>query len=206
VSILDAIYDAIDDEEAMTRLPTVLAAETRSRSCTLQIFSPKAEFVEFHTSYFSASIVEHYVKNDLQKLDIWGHVGRKPAFLGKLINYDNLMAVDEFRNSEFYNQTYRPFGDDTARCIGGCIPSDDYELTIGFHRAGSDRSFDAEQFERARAITLHLRRLFVARAALRKVRDKAAQISAALDAPRWASSASTSTAELSMLMRRAWTF
>jgi DNA-binding CsgD family transcriptional regulator len=183
LSVLDDIYDAVADEEALARLPAALASGVGSRSCVIQLFGPDGRLADHQFSYFSAEHFEYYSRNELYKFDKWVEIGRRSDVLGKAFNSDDFIDPSEFRRSIFYNELFRTHGDDTARTLGSCFSLGDHVLTVGLHRGFGDKAFEADQLGQLRNITGHLRRLFVTRIVLERAKDQANQLASALDAP-----------------------
>jgi DNA-binding CsgD family transcriptional regulator len=181
--VLDDIYDALSDDEAMAGLPAALAGGVRARSCVIQLFSPDNRLVDHQFSYFTPSLFEYYAQNAMYKLDPWRSIGARRGAFGTAVNSEDILDIEEFRRSIFFNEVFRAFGDDTARCLGGCFPIDDHILTIGLHRAAGENSFEADQLGWLQNVSGHLRRLFAARLALGRANARADQLAAALDAP-----------------------
>jgi DNA-binding NarL/FixJ family response regulator len=183
VSILDDIYDAVGDDEALARLPGALASEVGSRSCVIQLFSPEGRLVDLQFSYFNAENFDHYVENELYKFDTWVAIGTRSDLRGTAFNCDDFLDLEGFLRSPCYNEIFRSWGDDTARLIGGCFPIEDHTLVVGLHRAFGDEPFEPDQLGRLQDVTGHLRRLYVARQVLGRANARAHQLEAALDAP-----------------------
>lgn len=54
-----------------------------------------------------------------------------------------VVDAEAFRSSVFYNELYRPLGDDTARCLGVVLDRPQGHLAIGLHRAYGQTAFEA---------------------------------------------------------------
>ena len=183
MSLLDEIYDAVGDDDALARLPAALAREVQARSCVIQLFSPDGRLVDHQFSYFDAGHFEYYTRNELYKFDTWVEIGTRPDVLGAAFNSDDFLDAEEFCRSIFYNELFRTHGDDTARVLGACFSIGDHVLTVGLHRAFGDQAFEDGQLGRLQNVTGHLRRLYLARRALGQANARADQLAAALDAP-----------------------
>jgi PAS domain-containing protein len=183
VSILDDIYDAVGDDQALARLPAALAGDVGARSCVIQLFSQDGCLVDLRFNYFTAENVDLYIERELYKFDTWMEIGRRPDLRGTAFNCDDFLSLEEFLRSPCYNEIFRSWGDDTARLIGGCFSIEDHTLTVGLHRGVGDKRFEAGQLCRLQNITGHLRRLYVARQVLGRANARASQLAAALDAP-----------------------
>ena len=184
MSILDDIYDAMTDDQALARLPCALSADVGARSCVIQLFSDKGDLVDRYFDYFASEHFEFYAENALYKMDNWQGFARSPDLIGNAVNFDEHIGLDEFRRTLFYNEFFRAYGDDTARCLGGCFPIGEEVVVLGLHRAGGDHPFQPSQLSRTQEMADHLRRLFAARQALGRARCENAELAAALDAPR----------------------
>jgi len=183
LSILDAIYDAVGDDHAFGRLPAALSTELGSRSCLMHVLTPEGQLAESLFNYWQSEQFKYFVENNLVGLDEWHHFGLEPNMFGRQFNYDDYFSTEHFLRSPIYNEFFRTFGDDTARCLGMATPVEDQVLLVGLHRPARDRPFDRGQLARLQELTGHLRRLVAARAALARGRKTIDQLAAALDAP-----------------------
>ena len=86
VSILNDIYDAVGDDEALARFPAALASKVQARRSVLQLFSPAGNLVNLQFSPRSVSLdtVRNQIKALLQKTDAT-RLGELIALLARTI-------------------------------------------------------------------------------------------------------------------------
>jgi len=183
MSILDDIYDAVADEDALARLPGALSNELQARSCLVELFSPNGDLVNCSFNNFKPEIFEFYIDNEMYKFDVWIELGKRPTLFNTIVNSDDFFDINTFRQSVMYNEMFRLYGDDTARFLGGCFSVGDHTLVVGLHRALGQETFAPGQISHLQDISAHLRRLFTARQTLGRANARADQMAAALDAP-----------------------
>jgi DNA-binding CsgD family transcriptional regulator len=183
MAILDDIYDAVVDDEALARLPAALARKIGSRSCLIQLLDPGGRLVNLEFNYFSPANMKEYRQKELYKFDTWAKIGMSPGVFGFTVNVDQYISDEDYLTSTCYNEIFRPWGDDTGKLIGFCRPLDDHILTVGLQRGLGDKAFEAGHLGRLRSISDHLSRAFAARQALARANSRALQLTAALDAP-----------------------
>jgi DNA-binding CsgD family transcriptional regulator len=182
--MLDDIYDAVGDDEAYRRLPGLIAKDIDSRSCVLQVFSKEGELTEFGYNHFTDELFSHYAENKFYEIDHWLNFVKARQTFSIVTNFDQLIPIQEFHQTDFYNDLFRFFGDDTARCLGGMFPMGEEMFLFGLHRAGKDKAFDEDQVANMQALAPHLVRMLRARALLDRERHNAQHIKNGLDSIR----------------------
>jgi DNA-binding CsgD family transcriptional regulator len=182
MDIISSIYEALTDEESFQALPERLAASAGARSSTIQVFSPDGPLSEMAVSHFTPEMFEFYVVSEMWRHDIW----RVPTERRETVN--SFTLVDEFvppsvlQSSTFYNEFLRPFGDNTAHCIGGSLKlSGGSSAVIGLHRPLGAEPFSPADLQILAPLVPHLQRLFEVREVLRAAGRLNALSAAALD-------------------------
>lgn len=178
---VDEIYEAIGDETAYARIPMVLARATGARSAIALELNETMQSEAWVRYSVSDDIMDRYASLDLWRHDLWSHLMARPSHRNRAVRSDEVIDADTFRGSVFFNELYRPLGDDTARCLGVVLDRPGGSLAIGLHRAFGQPAFDAREVAALQDIVPHLRRVLAARYRLRKVEDRAGMLSAALD-------------------------
>lgn len=178
---VDQIYEALTDDEAYARLPEVLAAATGSRSAIISELDANLRPYKLtrhgigddqHARFLSQGLAEH---------DVWTHVVRWTGRYDRTTLCEDFVDADRFRTTTFYNELYRPFGDDTARCMGVVMRRTVGFMSVGLHRAYRQPRFEAREGAVLTRLLPHLRRLSAVRARLERSETGASMLAAALD-------------------------
>lgn len=152
MAVIDRIYEAVSDEEAFVRLPSILAPLVGARSCLISRRTLKLENSHLMTNYFSNAVIDYVMDPEISILDHWMQYGAQPHCLGTTIDADDIWDLNFHMNSGFYNEIIRKFGDDTTRCIGRTTNSLTEHISVAFHNGlGSPRFSAADASE----ITFH---------------------------------------------------
>lgn len=167
MGIVEHIYEALLDDEALDALPRHLAEAVGARSATLQTIVGGAP-VHVATHYFSAPMNAFYVANDVIALDPWIPIVKDHGLLNRVADADDYISRDDFRRGAFYNEFFRLFGDDTGVSLGAVIETRDGFVGLGLHRALSAPGYAPEDRATLETALPHLRRLAETRARLRK--------------------------------------
>ena len=178
---IDEIYDAICDEAAYARVPSVLAHATKARSAVMLELDDSMQSQTWVRHAVSDDVVDRYARLDLWRHDIWCHLMARPSHRGRAVRSDEVVDVESFRGSVFYNELYKPLGDDTARCLGIVLDRPGGHLAIGLHRAYGQPIFDEVDTAALQVLVPHLRRLVAARSRLQQAETQAVRLTAALD-------------------------
>jgi DNA-binding CsgD family transcriptional regulator len=158
-------YEAIVDDEVLAALPAMVARHVGTRSVTIQAFAPDWSLLSLTYCYFTEEMADYYRARDLQLHDLWSAALAPTANLGAQIG-DELVAEDSYRNSVFYNEFFRHFGDDTGKFVGFGAAIGDRLLTLGAHRPFRAKPFEEADRQRMQELVPHLRRIYAARFAL----------------------------------------
>jgi DNA-binding CsgD family transcriptional regulator len=179
--IIDEIYDGLTDDEAFAALPARLADLAGARSCTLQAFGVDGSLLVLAGSgHFSTEIDELYVTAGFAEFDPW-----RPGCMSRLnlaCSSADYLDLEDYQRSPFYNELYRPFGDDTAHCLGAAMPHRHGLGALGLHRGLSKDTFSPDEVERIQPLVRHLRRLLEVRCVLAGGREDAKTLSDLIDA------------------------
>lgn len=164
MDIIGRIYEALDDDEALESLPNAIADAIGSRSCTLQLMTSEFELEGSWITHFSGEMYDFYIENDLHLFDIWTNTNLSVFGTDRTERHTDFLPLEEFRNSFYYNEFIRRFGDDSAYCLGfiSTRPDGGY-LVAGLQKGISDDDFTDEQVARYDALRPHLTRMMVLR-------------------------------------------
>lgn len=134
MSLVDFIYEGLEDEAAFSRLPARIAQSAGARSTTFQIF-PDIGPPEMLYSHFSPEMIAYYLEQNLMPHDVWHAMGMRQGRFETVFRADDRFPPDQFARTVMYNECFRRFGDDTGRCMGALIPTSQGVISLGVHRA-----------------------------------------------------------------------
>ena len=174
MDIIGRIYEALDDDEALEALPDAIAKEIGSRSCTLQLMTPEFELEGSWITHFNGEMYDFYKEHDLHLFDAWTNTNMNVFGTDRTERHTDFLPLEEFRNSFYYNEFIRRFGDDSAYCLGfiATRPDGGY-LAAGLQKGITEENFTDEQVARYEKLRPHLTRMMVLRRNL-MVRDATA--------------------------------
>lgn len=181
IAAVDEIYAAITDEDAYARLPGVLAAATQARGAILIEFDAGLNPYGFSRHGITDAQHERFVELGLAEHDVWTQAIAAPAQFDRAVLCEQQIDADRFRQTVFYNELFRPFGDDTARCLGVVMRREEGFMSLGLHRAYGQRPFDEQEAHIVDGLTPHLRRLSDIRSRLSAADQRLSILKAALD-------------------------
>lgn len=184
MSLVDAIYEGLTDDEAFAAIPARLAAAADARSCMLEAFTPEGDPIfAAHNGYFTAESLQFYTAAGMHAHDPWRAAYRRLR-LNRLSTSADLISTDDYARSIFYNELFRRFGDDTFHCLGGMVRHAGGSVALGMHRGAGSAAFDAAEVAALQPVMPHLTRLLQVRARLQAVAPRELAVSSVLDA--WA--------------------
>ncbi len=155
--LLDDIYAAIDDDEALARLPSNLASMCDARSANV-LYARAGEEPFQQLSYFPDEYVPIYLEHFVDK-DPWRHAAQALGSTGRAISMDDHVPPDRFVQTEFYNDLLRPIGDDTGRCMGIEFSTSSTLLHIAVHRSLAAPEFSPADLLRMEHLFAHVARV-----------------------------------------------
>ena len=177
--IIEQIYEALLDDEAFDALPARLAALVGARSATLQTVVDETP-VHVASHYFSDEMGAYYLANDIVALDPWTPIVIQKGLMNRAVCADDFMSRAEFKDTAFYNEFFRRFGDDTGVSLGSIIQTREGFVGLGLHRALGDAEFGEEARSALQIALPHLRRLAETRSILTaadaRIRDTEAML------------------------------
>ena len=177
--LIDLISNASFDDEAFGALPETLARSINARSCTIQFYSRDWNHFDFVWNHFTAAMCDDYVQEFLSD-DIWLETGRGlPA--NQVHIMDQFIPFSSYQNSRFYNEFYRPNGDDTAHCMGALLVVPSGYVAMGIHRSHMQGAFFAGEGDAIQSLLPHIARLHQVRARLHSAESRARVVKGALD-------------------------
>lgn len=181
MSLIDGIYDALDDDLAYAALPRMLADAVGARSATLQVIAGGAP-LEVASAYFSPEMNGYYLDREVFKFDIWNSLSVDHARFDCARTSDDVMSRRQFADSAFYNDFFRVFGDDTGVCLGGVVRMDGGHIGLGLQRGITAPEYTPADVARIDQALPHLRRVVELRRRFAGVEAGAASLRGVLDA------------------------
>lgn len=179
---IDVIYDAVLDDEAYSLIPDAVGREVRASAVVItefdRNFSPRSALY----SQYSAEMNQFYFDRGIAKLDVWTPIAVQKALWDRAVVCDSHVSAESFIRTPFYNEFFRHFGADTARCLGAALRKPGGLLGVGLHRGFRDASFTVEETARLSALLPHLRRLSILRERLAAAQARQRLQKLALDA------------------------
>lgn len=162
--LIGNIYDALDDDDALSALPNLIAKEIGARSCTIQTFNSAFELEESWLNHFHDSMYEFYCEHKIYRHDEWTNTNLNIFGLDKTARHTDYFPLEDFRSSFFYNEFIRHFGDDSAFCLGFISSRRDggYHV-VGLQKGILDKDFTDEQVAQHEAIRPHVSRMLALR-------------------------------------------
>ena len=181
MSAIAAIYASIDDHEAYAALPGVIAGHTGGRSCVIFEMDDALRPLTIQSSYFPAEQIALQLTREISAIDVLTKAGAQPGNIGQVNSSEAYWGVDEFRRTPFFNEAVRPFGDDTARAIGGVWRTKGGYLSVASQLGSGRRGFERADLAAMNELFSHVRRMLELRERVGAVTTRAALLESALD-------------------------
>ncbi len=178
--LIDLIYDAGFDDDALKGLPAALASLIGGRSATLQLLDRDFDYLAYAEHYFTPQMWESYIPHFRDK-DVWlTRAMNQPA--NQVLIFDDYVPYAEYVRTAFFNDFIRENGDDTVHGAGGrlTVPGGGM-VALGIHRARKGGAFTADEARRLQPVLPHLVRLHALRGRLKDAQARADMAGAALD-------------------------
>lgn len=166
MDVVGEIYEALTDDEAYQRLPGLIAAATGSRSAIMIEFDSNHSPVGFTRHGINDAVNERYLRLGLADYDVWTEIAWRTACFDRAVLCEDHVSAEAFQHTVFFNELFRPEGDNTARCMGVVMRRTNGYLSLGLHRGFSQPSYEVAEAARLDALLPHLRRLGEVRARL----------------------------------------
>ncbi|SMQ64341.1 DNA-binding transcriptional regulator, CsgD family [Altererythrobacter xiamenensis] len=174
MEIVSQIYESLDDDEAISSMPGRLAGALGGRSCTIQTFSPQFELEEMWHNHFSADMDDYYRLHSMHRHDAWTRTNLTRIGLNRSAKHSDFMEVSDFRDSFFFNEFIRRFGDDSGQCMGFISKqSDDGLVVVGIQKAHTEDDFSDDELGLLEILRPHIARMAALRRNLRKQKELA---------------------------------
>jgi DNA-binding CsgD family transcriptional regulator len=175
---VEEIYEALFDDEALARLPNIMAKAAKARSAMMFWQHQDGVSQSIAYSYFQPQWFEQY--NDFAERDPYRNFAVQN--INRLILPNEVISPAAFERSAIYNELIRPNHDDTVFCTGSAIRSAWGTGIIGVHRGRTAKPFDKDDAARLKPVIVHVERVLRARGEIASARRAAAFAQGALDA------------------------
>jgi DNA-binding CsgD family transcriptional regulator len=181
MALIDHIYEAVADDDAFHALAAAIADDVDARSCIMFGFDGLLRLTAAEVSYFSPEMIEFQRTNEVRAWDVWTAHSLSPARFGKIGNGDEIWDREAFKQTPFYNECVRRFGDDTISVVGGVVKTGDGYLSLAVHRGVGAPLFEQAQVDRLQELAPHLFRMLDLRARLESSRTQQDFLQSALN-------------------------
>lgn len=177
-AMVEAVYDAVDDEDGLQRLGARLADQMGAVSAML-IESDPAEpprVVQWAQPPEALALYrEHY-----RLVDPWVAASPRAGF-DRAVSVDRLVPWSDLKGGEFYNDYLRPWGD-MAHCLGLAVSAGEGAAAVlSLQRSRAQGAFEVADERALQALAPHLTRLARTRRRARRRNGEAADLQLMLD-------------------------
>lgn len=177
---VEDIYAALTDDEALARLPRLLAELTNARSALIHWRHPDGDAQVLAHSYFTDAQIRDFTDRFAAK-SLWHQACLPPDRINRIWNIGQLVGEKAFAKSEIFNEWIRPGGDDTFYCIGGVFETPCGRGALAVHRGRTQPDFGDRELAALRPFTTHLQRMLSVRCELAAGRRQFATYRSSLD-------------------------
>lgn len=165
--IIDEIYDGLTDDEAFAAIPQQLATLVNGRSSTVFGVDARGELgFMLASKFYSSSEIEFFRRIDGQRKEPFEALVRQRGLVNRMLPSTHLMSPDAFLNSTYYDELYRPIGDDVLHFLVGKMEVRGGYCGVSIQRSRSADPFSDVEAEIIQVLAPHLRRTLDVRAAL----------------------------------------
>ena len=179
---VEQIYDAAFDDDAFACVASGLADWFGARSALIHwVHKDGATDILSHSGYFTDEQLGLYAR-DFAWIDPWMSATTAPEHANRVNNLEEIVPVDEFIRTDFYNHYVRAIGDDTCRGIGIRLENDWGSGFVALQRGLGQASFDPDAVGRLGRNFHHLRRMLSIRGRVAAIRHRSETLAGALDA------------------------
>lgn len=171
-SLLEAIYDAALDDEALATLPGRIARFVGGNSCVIQRHDADGSCELLSFNHFGAELAAEYTRHFADS-DPWVHALTRYSG-GAAISVDRYMSRSTYMSSFGYNEFARKNRLDLIHCIGSVSPLPGQAVAgLAVHRGLRQAAFEVADEQKLQALLPHIRRLLTLRARIAMADRKA---------------------------------
>jgi DNA-binding CsgD family transcriptional regulator len=161
--LIELVYDAALDDEALATLPERIARFVGGNSCVIQRHDADGSCELLSFNHFGAELAAEYTRHFADS-DPWVHALTQNSN-GTAINVDRYLSRAEYMSSFGYNEFARKNRLDMIHCIGAISPLPGQAIAgFAVHRGLRQSAFDAAEEQKLQALLPHIRRLLMLRA------------------------------------------
>lgn len=178
--LIGAVYDAAGDAALWETFLRMLAQTTGAESAALVVHELGAELHTVAASWMVNPEASQRYQQYYGSVDVWALRGRsKPT--GYVCNSESLCGVEEFTNTEIYNDFMSRYG--IGRGMFGVIENNPAKRwgSVGLYRGIASSEFRVADLETLRFLVPHIRRAFMLHFRVSELKARADGIEAALN-------------------------
>jgi DNA-binding CsgD family transcriptional regulator len=159
---IEQIYECLLDDEALSKLPELMAQIGKARSAVMHWRHHDGGFEVMGHSYFSQAIID--MTPEVLPIDPWTKACT--ARPNELLRLDLVMPENFFENSPACKKLFFDNGDDTTQAMGMVIKSHHGEGVLGVHRGRTQPRFEADDQDELASVLRHFERVLLLRGEL----------------------------------------
>lgn len=162
-SVLEDIYAAALDDEALAALPGRIARFVGGRSCVMQRHEADGSCELLSFNHFGDELASEYAEH-FAASDPWVDALTRHSH-GAVISVDRYLSRAEYMSSFGYNEFARKNRLDMIHCVGAIGPLQGNAIGgFAVHRGLSQSAFDVAEEQKLQALLPHINRLMTLRA------------------------------------------
>ncbi len=178
--LIERIYDAITDDDALHALPSQIATIAGGTSCFMAMNDSQAQDFNFVcSSGINPAFMDAYSR-EFAMHDPWGRaLSQLPP--NRFHDMEPLVPRGEVLRTRYYNDMQRPFGEDFLHVTVAAL---EVPRGVGFvstQRRRAEGPFEIAAEQSLQPLVPHLRRLIIARHALRGAERQVGDLAAMVD-------------------------
>lgn len=180
-ALIEHIYDAALDDEALQRLPGDFAATVNARSCTIQHSQPDGAVELLAFNHFGPELLAQYVRHYAAE-DQWAQLLMTHG-QDRMLAIDRHFSLKDFRRTPLHNEFAVPNGlHEVSHCMGTVVMLPGGGMGIcGIQRDAQAGAFGVEDERLMQQVVPHFKRLMLLRTRLAGAERKAELADAMFD-------------------------
>lgn len=164
--LVDEIYDALVEPEALNLIPHRLVHLTHGRSATL--FSVENGEMGFNidSGYYHRDLVEGFMRSGVHWKDPFSQPITSRGLTNQVVSSAELLPPGAFERTDYYDQLYRPVRDDVAHFLLGMLKFSGGYFALSIQRGRGSEPFSQHEVTAIQPLVPHLRRVLSLRSRL----------------------------------------